>query len=170
MHDEFYRETASNSAKFIHSRFWVFFGRNYAACSSSRRKYLRKPLRKCRCSMWWQSSCRIRLKSSTIKFASHSLALCLILSLSLLFTPCICLYLALWRRIVGAVQMASGLWIMYSSQRGTLRSKLKIIHVFFAPHLVSNWKKGLWLLWRLGWTGGQRQAALVVHPKDTHCI
>lgn len=71
---------------------------------------------RCECLMWWESSLGIRLKSSTVKvcstlstylraiaiFLTHSLSLCIYLSLSLSLSHALYSY-------VGAVQMAAGL-------------------------------------------------------------
>lgn len=92
-------------------------------------------------------------------YLSHSLtlSLCIYLSLSLSLSHALYSY-------VGAVQMAAGLWIMHSNPGGTFAFKAKnypllFIFCFFLLTLaillsLSLHLKGLWLLWRLGWSVG----------------
>lgn len=170
-----------NSTNFIHFKLSISlrhfavenFLRNHDAmrCDAIRCVALRERL------MWWQLSWGIRLKSWTVKVCSTPnlfsrrtiLYLTHLLSVYLWRSPC-------WSRAlnsyVGAVQMAAGLWIMHSIPRGTFAFKTKnypLLFLYFlfclslslSPFLsLCLSLKGLWLLWRLGWSVGMDTALL----------
>lgn len=130
-----------------------------------------------RCDTWWQLSLGIRLKSWTVKVSSippNLFARCTISIYYIYLTHLLSLHLcrAMWAQF----KWLPVYELCILSRGELLRSKLKIIHsfflYFFTPSLslsilLTLSLKGLWLLWRLGWSVGMDTAVDTPRP-PTH--